>query len=341
MYDYTLIKSEEFGKFSHLTKSSYYRERPRLFTEIDYMKYKLTNGKRGSEKAYMIIQVDNPWGKWELTIKGSLRKFYYGALSTKDLSAVDTLKALNIIADALDIPYADFETLKIGRLEIGYNFDIGSKDCATFINKIIGFKSGKYTPLIAPNYKLFRSGIMSGKVYDKIEEIKSHFGHANDKYQRSFLMKEGNRNILRVEFTLNKRPSIIEKNLGFNTVEGLVTDYGKAVKFFHDNCYCLKIDNNESLDFGDFPLTTKGLMDFALMKGLKSLGDLELDGYLSKMESRNRIDTRRRLKEVYGRMPHSSNYREFFLDLVRDQLILGHFVRSAQEKNLYIIDRAA
>lgn len=60
-----------------------------------------------------------------LHISGSLRQWYYGALSMKDLTRYDTYLVLNRLATELDLSYAELARLPLSSVEVGLNLDLG------------------------------------------------------------------------------------------------------------------------------------------------------------------------------------------------------------------------
>lgn len=152
------------------------------------------------------------------TIRGSLRKWYYGGDSLKDFNKDSFLKAILKLARTLRIPPSEIGKAKFTNCEIGLNLRTKTEPIE-IISKIVGYKclrrNDKYQSV---GTLYFGSQNSSRKLvlYDKQKEIEDKQKQANQTITLSSpYSKRKDHFTLRIELRLNDHKSWQELHVGY------------------------------------------------------------------------------------------------------------------------------
>ena len=259
-------------------------------------------------------------------ITGSLRTWWYGDKSVKDFSKPDFEAAKNLLFDILEVPQKERKYFIISKIEIGMNIPV-KVPCSEIINKIIGYKSNCYSRNsyagtgIVYETKRYKKFI---KMYDKVEEISKKFKKNKIKSfeEEQFLKDYGDKNILRIEFTIGGGQARINEVLGFNNLEDCIIHFNELFYFFWTQLQYIKynnIDDDISIDdviYGTYKDSVMRLARF----GLAKLGNERVDRKIKQTKDYN---MKRKLKKLYESPLEkvcSYNIRSFMID-IRNQML--------------------
>lgn len=299
-------------------------------------KYLLMNGKTHANAHGLTVQItektrgDNV-APPVLHISGSLRKWYYGALSMNDLTRYDTWAVLTRLADALGIPYNEFRELSISSVEVGLNLDLGNLNCDNIKNRIRSFKDARYKCMDADGYKVFKTGRNSGKVYDKVNETRMVINKMKDRlgvdrFENRYLRK----NILRVEFKAYGGANSVGRFLGIRTVDDMVDKYNWVTLQWLRYALKFGFKSTALLPFTPTKKSAKEVTDYIKCRGLLDIGDVELQSILSRLPAQARSDARNAIRTMQDNMPDAVNARDLFRRIATRHFV-EHFNRSYRQ----------
>lgn len=200
-----------------------------------------------------------------VTLKGSLRKWYYGDFSTKDLTLSHFIDATKQIVELLNVPLGVFNKAKISQTEIGLNVPI-SIPFSELSNKIVAYGTHRKKNVLGKgttqdNYGTAYFGEHKQKnergneckhecefrlkIYDKSKEIadKDIFSEGDTSYD-----------ILRIEFTLDDKDTFKRKGLPqIADINSLIKHWGKLYELWAEEVGRIVLLNNIS-ECGDMDL---------------------------------------------------------------------------------------
>jgi hypothetical protein len=199
------------------------------------------------------------------TIKGSLRKWWYGSKSTKDFCKQDFDVAINLLFDILEIPQKQRKYFYIARIEVGLNVRV-KLSCSEIARRIVGYKRKSYERKPYSTGIMYNSKTVKGaKLYDKVEEISRGFKGKliKDDEEVLFLKDYADKNIFRIEFPIAQN-AVINRELGFGNIEDSITYFDNLYIYFwgqiqylqysdaYDRMPCLDCENKSNKEFNDY-----------------------------------------------------------------------------------------
>ena len=293
-------------------------------------KYHLMNDKKGANSHEMTFEIVRKTSGENvfppvLHIYGSLRKWYYGALSMDDLTRYDTFMALKCLAESIGLTYEEFASHPLSSVEIALNLDFAGLRYYEVASQICYFKDSRYrSGEWDENYKRFRTAKFSGKIYDKVDEIKKSMNKGRTpieiKGQDKFLSLYGNRNILRVEFKAHGGANRVDKYLKIRTVRDLFERYNYAAVAWMNHTKKFGFKGGKLLPFAPKTKSAKDVTDYIRLRGLWGIDDSELQAILSQVPAQARKDVRNSIKRLRAKMPDAVDLRKIFL-----QTAVTHF----------------
>ncbi len=178
-----------------------------------------------------------------LKISKSLRKWYFGAVSTKDFDIVELKKAFCLLEEGLELPKGALFEAKVQKMEFGKNLRLPNTIGINF-QKLFPPKNKKGWS-IYPNSASFNSENYNIKLYDKYSDILEKI-----KYRKNVVDKERVRKrihlltkkyfLLRYEVLINRPLRIggvnTEKTTNKNsfTVNDIFLQYDNLLRFWFD-----------------------------------------------------------------------------------------------------------
>ena len=327
MIDYVTAKCYEHRITRHLTpeylKNMWAVERI-INYDFDFMLYNFMN--RTSSYLRIICPHTDSEGYYvPLTIKGSLRKWWYGDKSVADFSKQDYEAAILFLFDNLKISPEEMRYFILSKIEVGMNIFL-KVACAEMLNGVIGYKSRCYkrnsygVTGIVYETKTYKNFI---KLYDKVEEICKDFKNSRvtDVEELQFLENYLDKNILRIERTL-LHPAKIKKELGFHNLEDSIMYFGNLYSYFWKQIQPIQFINDcdrlSSMD-GLSNISYKELVNRLTCERINDLG-IERFDRMTKQLKRN---VRRKIKKLYQSISIKScsyNKRAFENDVINQML---------------------
>lgn len=292
MVDNITIECSDVSVFSHFTYD--FAKQRGCFNKIQRNHYFLTNGVLDSNEFHLRIERSRAG----LKISGSIRKWYLGALSDRDLHREEFAEAMRLLADCLGIPYKILCLFRISRIEIGICCPVAF-DCSSISSMFVGFKNSSYKPLMSVGYLNFRNKSRKEtiKLYDKKSEIISNMGIFKDVEELGFIKRYKDNNLIRVEFTVNTKMSIRNK-VHIQSVGELVHHYHYLLCYFLKGIRQLHIAENNGISFHPKTGSVKELTDFLQCYALQKLGIIGERALIEKLPSKNRKYARKKLKQL-------------------------------------------
>lgn len=258
-----------------------------------------------------------------LHISGSLRQWYYGALSMRDLTRYDTYLVLNRLATELDMSYAEFAELPLSSVEVGMNLDLGDIKPTEISSRMSSFKDSRYRPgSWDNNYKRFKTGKFAAKAYDKVKETKLRMkrikaNHGKERFMNDF----GNKNILRLEFKAHGGPSKMIQYFRIATVGDLVMGYNRAATAWIRYTRMMRFKGVNLLRLTSEDKSLKGVSDYIWLRGLMDITDEEMQSILGELSIQVRRDVTRKIRKQREKMPDSINVKTLFQRTANRHLI--------------------
>jgi len=297
MLDNLNAKTYDLRSVSHIN-DNFVAQRNGIFKFKRPNCYMILNGMDGGNEAYMTIELIR--GHYEeCRIFGSLRKWYHGALSDKDLRWNEEIDAFTQLAEKLEISYEDLCKFNLSKIEIGLNCKI-DYDSTYTKTQIVGFRSTSYKIMDGEGYRLFstKTKDKTAKVYDKKNEIRSKMKLIKGVEELDFIKQSKDLNIFRCEFTIQNGKAKLKKELGIETIEDLITHYPRLLAYFLRNVGLFQLNDNSRLEFIPTKGTTKELTGYLLRDSINSHGAVGIRGLISQLAPKHRREARRRIKEL-------------------------------------------
>jgi hypothetical protein len=156
----------------------------------------------------------------EMILDGSIRKWYYGKITIKDLSFEDLLDCLRRIANIMKFDFTSFLDCKIRSVEIGKNIRVNYPS----ISLLLCFLRHPRIKMVDSRNtsKTFRGRNFSIIIYDKLEEMKAHRIKAAKIYQRRF-------NIIRYELKIRSMSAVQYKIRMRATLKNFLQSYDRML----------------------------------------------------------------------------------------------------------------
>jgi len=334
MYDSSRIESREFWVFSHLTSEFFEAKRENFERYNNPYKYKLWNNWAKKGKYFITVEAYVEGDTKLLRITGSLRKWYYGAKSTKDFIKEDFVKALRLVSRYLEISYNSILEFNVSRVEIGRNIRL-KVPVSPFLGIVAGFSSNSYKLRQEKGWRHFRTGNFKVTLYDKIQEI-----NKNKKPKRKLINElDDNQqykkkvNLLRIEFTIMGGMSKVQTKLGFSSLREFVDNYQELYVFYWKNCKKLRLLEDFPINIIPMNNSWGDLKKVILEEAIKSQGYDRIMDLCSYLEGKVKRDAHAYLKKVFCFSIDNSisNNRHVLLRAIRVELII-HLIKSGWAK---------
>ena len=308
--------------------------------ELYACKYLLMNDKKGANGHGMMFEIKRKTNGDNvrppvLHIYGSLRKWYYGALSMNDLTRYDTFVALNRLAENIGLTYEKFALYPLSSVEIALNLDFAGLKYYEVASRICSFKDSRYrSGELDENYRRFKTAKFSAKIYDKVDEIKKSMKKGEKIGQDKFLSQYGKANIIRAEFKAYGGANKVSRYLGISIVGDLFDRYNYAAIAWINYMKKFGFKGAQLLPFTPKERSAKEVTDYIRLRGLFEIGDLEVQAILSQLPSQARKDARNSIKSWRARMPDAVDMRKMFW-----RIAVKHFVTQISKSQRQYIDK--
>lgn len=246
-----------------------------------------------------------------VTMKGSLRKWYYGDFSTKDLTLSHFIDATKQIAELLNVPLGVFNKAKISQTEIGLNVPT-SIPFSELSKKIVAYGTHRKRKVRGKGMTKDNFGtIYFGerdcefrlKIYDKSKEIAD-----------KDILSEGDAisNILRIEFTLDDKNAFKRKSLPqIADINGLIMHWAKLYELWAEEVGRIVLLNNIP-DCGDMDLQDRlfaeALNNYSWKENIRNFEEYIVEHYEEKTISKWKSDMYKRINYLLDNYSGSNEY---------------------------------
>ena len=297
MTDNLTAKTYDLREVSHIN-DSFVKARPRYFKFRCPNCYLISNGMGGDNEAFMTIEIRRGFYN-DCKIHGSIRKWYHGALSEKDLRWKEFIEAIDILEQILEFPEKALYKWGVSKLEVG----LGAKipyDSTYVKRQIIGFKRSSYKIGDFEGYRKFATKNQDriAKIYDKKTEIRKKMGLIKSIEEEQFIERTKELNIFRPEFTVQKGKANVREDIGIETIGDIVAHYPRLLAYFLRQIKCFQFKNNSDLEFNPVKGNVKEFTDYLLNVAINHLGAVGTRDVISQLAPNYKSDARRKIKKL-------------------------------------------
>jgi hypothetical protein len=237
-------------------------------------------------------------------ISGSIRKWWFGDKSLEDFAKFEYEKAINYLFDILDIPKCDWKYFTISGIEVGKNISI-KVPCFVVKESTARFKNSCYE---MSSYKTgirfqSKSKKFVAKIYDKVEEISKDFKRKRirEPEENKFLKEHGDKNILRVEYTVSGGKNNVSEQLGFNNIEESIIHFENLYDFFMECSRHFQFCSNVIPTFDARGKKDSEFIDFAIKVLTHVFGIAKVDRMAGQLKYRKmRVRIKRVQENTFG-----------------------------------------
>lgn len=272
--------------------------RPHKFKRLRPNCYLISNGMSGDNKAYMTIEFLS--GYYEgCKIQGSIRKWYHGALSDKDLRWNEIEEAFRLLAQKLEMDFDDLCKFTLSKVEVGLCGKIGY-DSTYVKSQIVGFRSSSYKALDGEGYRQFatKNKDVIAKIYDKKNEICSKIELIKSSDEKEFIEHAKALNIFRPEFTVQNGNAKVKARIGIKTIGDMIKHYPRLLAFFLRNIKLYQFNDMPDLEFHPIKGSGKEFTDYLLTYAINDLGTVGVRDIISQLAPSHRREARRKVKKL-------------------------------------------
>lgn len=272
--------------------------RPHKFKRLRPNCYLISNGMSGDNKAYMTIEFLS--GYYEgCKIQGSIRKWYHGALSDKDLRWNEIEEAFRLLAQKLEMDFDDLCKFTLSKVEVGLCGKIGY-DSTYVKSQIVGFRSSSYKALDGEGYRQFatKNKDVIAKIYDKKNEICSKIELIKSSDEKEFIEQAKALNIFRPEFTVQNGNAKVKARIGIKTIGDMIKHYPRLLAFFLKNIKLYQFNDKPNLEFHPIKGSGKEFTDYLLTYAINDLGTVGVRDVISQLAPNHRREARRKVKKL-------------------------------------------
>ncbi len=257
-----------------------------------------------------------------VTLKGSLRKWYYGDFSNRDLTLPAFIKATKHIADLLNVPWDIFNKAKISQTEIGLSVPLSipfselRPKIVSYGTHHVGVVRGK--GMTRDNYGTLYFGERDCefrlKIYDKSKEILD-----------KDILSEGDTapNLIRIEFTLDDKDTFKRKGLPpIANIRGLIEHWEKLYELWAKEVGRITILSNisDSEDFAiDDILCAEALNLYPWKENIENFEEYITEHYKTKVSINNaKSKLNKRINNLLDNHSNPNEYRKinFYKDII-------------------------
>lgn len=297
MVDNLTAKTYDLRVVSHIN-DAFVKARPRLFKFKCPNCYLVSNGMGGDNEAFMSVEIRKGFYD-DCRISGSIRKWYHGALSDKDLRWEEFIEAVNALALKLEIEPTEFYKFSISKLEVGLNGKI-PYDSTYVKTQIMGFKRSSYRIGDHEGYRKFATKNQDriAKIYDKKAEIRKNIGLIKSPEEVQFIEQNKELSIFRPEFTVQKGKANVRKDIGVETIGDIVAHYPRLLAYFLRQIKHWQFKDNPDLEFNPVKGSGKEFTDYLLNVAINYLGAVGVRDVISQLAPNYQRDARRKIKTL-------------------------------------------
>jgi hypothetical protein len=226
------------------------------------------------------------------TIQGSIRKWYLGSQSLKDLDYFSFLGAINLIAERLGFQYEDLLWAHVSSFEFGANIKIPKKYYLPILQSIADYPRLEWN--FYPQSKYFKGNSFDLKFYDKLTQM---IRREKSKLAKLIIDKVDWK-ILRFEIDY-KKVSKLGYRLGrTRTVGDLLNNWNLIIDDWTNSIENIRFNESLELSEMDFSsMTVKDHRDFLELVGLSQVGY---------------SNTLNQISNLQASSSHKSQYRKSF-----------------------------
>lgn len=274
-----------------------------------------------------------------LKIEGSIRKWYLGN-TIEDLSKPEYKEALGMVFDLLNIPHETMAHFSISRIEIGLNIPIKTS-CYDVEKAIIGFKSNCYKDKSTRGEGVkFKSKHFSIKLYNKVYEIIAPFKNKRIKSEEEIdiLTRYRNKEILRIEFTINGGKGQISDKIGYGSLNDSIDSFENMYFFFWKNLFLLQFDRNWGCtpQFNPEGKQLKDLTRYLILLGIHQCSLESIQEWAKKMKHSRRVFFSIKKRLLEDESPNTYDRKSFYMD-IKLQLIRSMHKSKCLKENVKML----
>lgn len=318
MTDNLIARTYDLRVVSHIN-DAFVLARPHKFKRLRPNCYQISNGMRGGNEAYMTIEFQSGYYQG-CKIHGSIRKWYLGALSDKDLSSNGIEEAFRLLAHKLEIDFDDLCKFTLSKVEVGLCGTI-DYDSTYVKSQIVGYWSVSYKILDGEGYRQFatKNKDMIAKIYDKKNEIRSKIGLIKSSDEREFIEKSKSLNIFRPEFTVQNGSAKVNAKIGIKTIGDMIKHYPRLLAFFLKNIKLYQFNDNPNLEFIPIKGSVKELTDYLLTYAINDLGAVGVRDVISQLDPRYRNEANKKMKKLQVNTGANNQLRKDIIKALQKQ----------------------
>lgn len=282
-----------------------------------------------------------------VTIKGSVRKWYFGNNSVKDLTLLQFIEATNHIAERLSMSWTNFRIAKVSQVELGLNIPI-SIPFSVLSKKIVSYGTHKKSNVIGKgrtkgNYGTLYFGEHKSKygdvddnkhdcefrlkIYDKCKEIEDKRDFVDDT-----ILPDAN--IMRIEFTADDKDTFKRKGLPrISDINGLINNWHSLYELWAREvgriALLSSISDVNDLDI-DAVLFSEAINMYGWSGLMKNIEEYASECFKTKASANNaKTKIRKRINNLLDNHSNPNEYRK--INLYKDIIAYMIDIKSAGE----------
>lgn len=255
-----------------------------------------------------------------VTIKGSLRKWFFGKNSVNDLALKNVIEATKQVAERLGISWETLCSAKITQVEIGFNIPI-SIPFGVLINKIVSYATHKESEVRGKgrtkgNYGTLYFGVRDREVRLKIYNKRKEIEDKRDITDDTPAPKSNGKDIARIEFTFDDKDAFKRKGLpSIASINDLVQNWKSLYELWAEEVGRITILSNisdyDELDRDDI-LCAEALTLYPWKENIKAFDEYIEEKYKTEASKNNaKSKYRRRINNLLDDHSNPDEYGKF------------------------------
>lgn len=233
-------------------------------------------------------------------IEGSIRKWYLGKKTFKDLDNYSFKNAIELVAKKLGFTFDDLLWAKVSSFEFGANIRVQGYELMPILQSILEYP--RLTWNFRPNSRYFVGTIFEIKFYDKLLQMAEK---EKCKAARIIWNKEKCSKILRFEIRYKKVSKLGYRLGDLRKVKDLLDNWNSLIDDWENCLYNFTFDNSleiSEMDFGS--MTVKEHRNFVEQKGAEQIGYRNLLDHVTmlKASSSHKSQYRKVIKKRYANL---------------------------------------
>lgn len=193
-----------------------------LFNNVKSLDIKDTLGKPCLE-----INIKYWYGKVTIDITNSIRKWFYGAQSTRDFNLSDLKSCYKLISKKLSTPYKLFLKARIHNIEIGFNLKF-DKSFSSSLLTFMEHRRLKTKNIWGTGTRDFEGENLKLVFYDKLQEMFDHDTISENTYKKI----SNHFFFLRIEVSFTKISGVEFANIHLRTIKDLLNNFSEIYHYF-------------------------------------------------------------------------------------------------------------